>query len=62
MINLAVINLKTLLKKVVKWTCLILSIWMITQLGICFYENIPKMDWQNLSQKNSIQMIKDNLT
>ena len=61
MINLAVINLKTLLKRVVKWTCLILSVWMIIQLGICFYENIPKMDWQNLSQKNSIQMIKDNL-
>lgn len=61
MINLAVINLKTLLKKIVKIIIAILVFAMIIKFVKVMYSTTKNLDFENMKLNNNIGMIKNNL-
>lgn len=61
MINLAVINLKTLLKRIVKIIVVILVLAMVIKFTKILYQTSQKMDIKNLGLKSNLSMIKNNL-
>ena len=61
MINLAVINLKTLLKRIVKMIVAILIFAMVIKFTKILYQTSQKIDVKNLGWKSSLSMIKNNL-
>ena len=61
MINLAVINLKTLLKKITKIIIVILAFAMIIKFTKILYSMTKKFDIEDLKLNSNIGMIKNNL-
>ena len=61
MINLAVINLKTLIRKIMKIIIAILVVAMIIKFVRIIYTSIKKFDIENLSMQKSVNLINDNL-
>ena len=61
MINLAVINLKTLIRKIMKIVIAILVFAMIIKFVWMIYNSIKNFDIANLSSKSSVNLINDNL-
>ena len=61
MINLAVINLKTLLKKIMKMILVILVFAMMIKLAKVLYGFGKKIDLENIKLNNHIGIIKNNL-
>lgn len=62
MVNLAVINLKTLFKKIIKIIVVILVFAMMIKFMTMIYHFSKKINMENLGWKNNIGMIQNNLT
>lgn len=62
MINLAVINLKTLLKKIMKIIIVVLVFAMLIKFSKIMYQFSQKFDWKEFGLKSNISMIKNNLS
>lgn len=61
MINLAVINLKTLLKKIIKIMAIFLSLAMMIKFVQIVYQASQKFDIESFGLKNNLSMIQNNL-
>ena len=61
MINLAVINLKTIIKKIIKILIFILAIVIVAKLGIMFYAFYKNFDFDKFDSNNNLNIIKNNL-
>lgn len=62
MINLAVINLKTLLKRLTKVIIVILVLAMSFKFSKILYQSAQKLDLEKIGLKNNIRMIQNNLS
>lgn len=62
MINLAVINLKTFLKKAMKIIITILIFAMIIKFALLIYYTFNNFDIESFSINSNIEMIKNNIT
>ncbi len=61
MINLAVINLKTLLKRILKIIIAILMLSMVIKFAKILYQTSKEFDVKNFGLKTNLSMIKNNL-
>ncbi len=61
MIRLAVINLKTLVKRVLKMILILLILAMLVKFSKIVYQALQKWDTENFAFQNPLNMIENNL-